>query len=149
MKGTKLTRFTNIFINAIFFLGMAVCILVPWIIRVAGEYNPVFKEYYWQMVVVFFLSGVFAELIFYELRRMFRTLMAEDPFVMQNVVSLKRMGYYAFVIAVLTASRLFIIVTAAVLIVILVFTIAGLFSLVLSQVFRHAVIYKQENDLTI
>ena len=37
----------------------------------------------------------------------------------------------------------------AVLITILVFVIAGLFSLVLSRVFDAAVAYKLENDLTI
>ena len=39
--------------------------------------------------------------------------------------------------------------TPAVMIIILVFLIAGLFSKVLSQVFDRAVAYKLENDLTI
>ena len=59
------------------------------------------------------------------------------------------MSNYSFFIAVITACRLFIYLTPAVFIVILVFVIAGLFSKVLAQVFDKAVTYKLENDLTI
>jgi hypothetical protein len=59
------------------------------------------------------------------------------------------MSIYSFFIAVITASRLFIYLTPAVLVVILVFVIAGLFSKVLARVFDKAVTYKLENDLTI
>lgn len=149
MKKTRLTVITNIIINTIFYLGIPVCLSVPYVIYRAGEFNTIFNDYYWQMVLTFLLSGIFAELIFFELRRIFRTVLAGDPFVTANVNSLKRMGYYSFVITVITISRLFIVVTPAVLVVILVFSIAGLFSLVLSQVFHQAVVYKLENDLTI
>ncbi|MFR7841817.1 MAG: hypothetical protein ACLU3U_01230 [Gallintestinimicrobium sp.] len=59
------------------------------------------------------------------------------------------MGICSFCIAAVTALRLFLYLTPAVLITILVFVIAGLFSLVLSRVFDAAVTYKLENDLTI
>jgi hypothetical protein len=59
------------------------------------------------------------------------------------------MGYYAFVIALIMLAKLLFVVTPATLVLVLVFIIAGLFSLVLSQVFDQAVTYKQENDLTI
>ena len=55
----------------------------------------------------------------------------------------------SFLIALVTAGRLLLYLTPAVMIVILVFVIAGLFSKVLSQVFDRAVAYKLENDLTI
>ena len=59
------------------------------------------------------------------------------------------MSIYSFFIAVITACRLFIYLSPSVLIVILVFVIAGLFSKVLAGVFDKAVAYKLENDLTI
>jgi len=95
------------------------------------------------------LAGVFALAILRELRLMFRTVIKENPFVRGNVISLKRMGYYAFVIALIMLAKLLFVVTPATLVLVLVFIIAGLFSLVLSQVFDQAVTYKQENDLTI
>ena len=59
------------------------------------------------------------------------------------------MGTYSFFIALITCCRLFLYLTPAVLVIILTFMIAGLFSKVLSQVFDRAVTYKLENDLTI
>ena len=99
--------------------------------------------------MIFILSGVFAVLIIGELRRIFKTVLNGNCFIMENVKSLRKMGTYSFFIAVITCCRLFLYLTPAVLIVILVFVIAGLFSKVLSQVFEKAVTYKQENDLTI
>jgi hypothetical protein len=80
---------------------------------------------------------------------MFRSVLNDDCFIRENVTSLDRMSIYSFFIAVITASRLFIYLTPAVLVVILVFVIAGLFSKVLARVFDKAVTYKLENDLTI
>ncbi|MBE5960187.1 MAG: DUF2975 domain-containing protein [Lachnospiraceae bacterium] len=146
---SKLAIFTKSMIDVFFYFGIAVLVSVPWVIRMAGKQIPVFERYYWQMVVVFIVSGILALAIFYELRKMFNTVLKEDPFVMENVQSLKKMGFYSFLIAGVSVVRLLFAITPAVLVIILVFTIAGLFSLVLSQVFKQAVIYKEENDLTI
>ena len=45
--------------------------------------------------------------------------------------------------------RLFLAMTPAAMVEVLVFLIAGLFSRVLADVFEQAVTYKLENDLTI
>jgi hypothetical protein len=95
------------------------------------------------------IAGVFAIIILWELRNIFKTVISTDPFVRENVGSLKRMGICSFVIAAAMLSRLIFVITPAALVLVAVFTIAGLFSLVLSQVFDQAVTYKQENDLTI
>jgi hypothetical protein len=95
------------------------------------------------------IAGVFALIILWELRRMFHTVIKENPFVKENVTSLKRMGLCSFIITVIMAVRLFFVVTPAALVLVTVFVVAGLFSLVLSQVFDQAVTYKLENDLTI
>ena len=80
---------------------------------------------------------------------MFFTVLKEDCFVEENVRSLKKMGTYSFCITGVSILRLFIIITPATLVIILVFIIAGLFSKVLANVFEQAVNYKLENDLTI
>ncbi len=149
MQKTRLAVFTAALINVIFFIGIAVILSVPFILRYAAGFSLIFRQYYWSMVVLFLLSGILADLIFFELRNIFRTVLNGNPFVISNVGALRRMGYYGFAIAVLTLIRLFFDITPAVLVVILVFTIAGLFSLVLSQVFHQAVNYKLENDLTV
>ncbi len=145
----KLTLFTKGLLDFMFFAGIATTLLVPFIIRFYGRYNTYFAENVLELSVIFILSGIFAVLIIYELRKMFRTVLADDCFVSENVVSLRKMGTYSFFIAVITCCRMFLYLTPAVFVVILVFVIAGLFSKVLAGVFEKAINYKEENDLTI
>lgn len=145
----KLTLTTKLLLDFMFYAGIFVTLTLPLIIRFYGRYNSYFANNYIPLILLFFFSGVFAILIIYELRKIFRTVLNDDCFIRENVISLRRMGTYSLVIALITAGRLFLYITPAVLIVILVFIIAGLFSKVLSQVFDKAVAYKLENDLTI
>ena len=85
----------------------------------------------------------------WELRKIFRTVLAEDCFVRENVVSLRKMGSWSFFIALMSMVRSIVYMTIAMGVVILVFIIAGLFSKVLAYVFEEAVRFKEENDLTI
>ena len=145
----KLTLFTKFLLDVMFYAGIVVIITLPLSIRFYGNYNSYFASNYYSLCVILFLSGIFAILIIQQLRRMFTTVINNDCFVRENVTSLEKMSVYSFFIAVITACRLFIYLTPAVLIIILVFVIAGLFSKVLAGVFDKAVTYKLENDLTI
>ncbi len=145
----KLTLATKLLLDFMFYTGILVTLTLPISIKFYGRYNSYFANNYVPLILLFFFSGTFAILIIYELRKIFRTVLNDDCFILENVTSLRRMGTYSLVIALITAGRLFLYITPAVLIVILVFVIAGLFSKVLSQVFDKAVAYKLENDLTI
>lgn len=149
MKEDRLTRITKFLLDFMFLAGIAVILTLPVSVTLYGKINSYFAGYRMQLIGLFAVSGILAELILRELRRMFATVLANDCFVEENVKSLERMGTYSFLIALVTAGRLFIYVTPAVLIIILVFVIAGLFSRVLSRVFDRAVAYKLENDMTI
>lgn len=145
----KLTVFTKALLDFMYYTGMIVTVLVPLIISWYGNYNTYFGENVISLSVIFIASGIFAVLIIHELRKMFKSVLADNCFIPENVTSLRKMGTYSFFIAGITCCRLFLYLTPAVLVVILVFVIAGLFSKVLSQVFDTAVTYKLENDLTI
>ena len=145
----KLTLFTKYLLDFMFYMGIVVIVTLPLSIKLYGHYNTYFAENYYSLCVIFFLSGIFAVLILRELRKMFRSVLNDDCFIRENIISLERMSIYSFFIAVITACRLFLYLTPAVLVVILVFVIAGLFSKVLARVFDKAVTYKLENDLTI
>lgn len=145
----KITIFTKILLDFMFYSGILVCLSLPISIKFYGRYNSYFADNYVELCIIFFLSGLFAVLIILELRRMFRSVINDDCFVQENVISLKRMGTYSFAIAAITCFRILLYLTPAVFVIILVFIIAGLFSKVLSRVFDKAVAYKLENDLTI
>lgn len=149
MKDKTLIKGTKLLLDLMFYAGVLVIVTLPISVRIYGRINSYFAQYYIQLILLFAVSGILAELILLELRRMFRTVIANDCFVEANVKSLNRMGTYSFLIALVTAGRMTLYLTPAVMIIILVFLIAGLFSKVLGRVFERAVEYKLENDLTI
>ena len=132
-----------------FYAGMAVTVTLPYSIRKIGELLPCMVEHYEETVTIYFALGIAALVLVRELRKIFRTVLAEDCFVLENVISLQKMGNWSFFIAVMSVVRCIVYMTMAMGVVILVFVIAGLFSKVLACVFEEAVRFKQENDLTI
>lgn len=145
----RLTLFTKYLLDFLYFAGIFVTATLPFSIKFYGKYNSYFRDNFYSLLVVLFLSGIFAVLIIHELRKMFLSVIKDDCFIKENVNSLDKMSIYSFCIALITACRLFIYITPAVFIVILVFVIAGLFSKVLARVFDKAITYKLDNDLTI
>lgn len=149
MSKNPLVRLTKYLLDFMFYSGILVCLTVPFTFKVVGEYYSIFEKFYLPFCIIFMIAGIFALIILWELRKMFKSVMKENPFVIENVISLKRMGICSFVITICMLLRLVFIITPAELILVAVFLIAGLFSAVLSLVFDRAVSYKEENDLTI
>lgn len=149
MSRNPLIRLTKWVLDMMFYMGIVVCITVPFTFKQVGKYYKIFQQFYLPFCIIFIIAGIFALVILWELRSIFKTVLREDPFVRENVASLNRMGIGAFCIAVTMFARLFFVITPAALVLVAVFTIAGLFSFVLSLVFDQAVTYKLENDLTI
>lgn len=149
MKSKPLVRFTKYLIDFMFISGVLICAGVPFLFLQVGKYIDVFRIHYIPFYIIFVIAGVLALVILWNLRGIFKTVISEDPFIRDNVNALKRMGICSFMIAIIMTVRLLFVITATALVLVLVFLIAGLFSLVLSQVFDKAVTYKQENDLTI
>ena len=133
-----------------FYTGILVEASLPFTLKLAGRYySQEIAEHYISMLILFFLSGVCGLVIVWQLRKMMTTVLDRNCFVDSNTKSLKVMGRVAFVIAALFFIKIFILPTPATFIIILTFSVAGIFSHVLSLVFSEAVRYKQENDLTI
>ncbi len=144
-----LARWVKYLLDFMFYCGIAVTATLPFSLKWIEKYYEPVMENYEESVIIYFVLGVSALVLVRELRRIFGTVLAEDCFVMENVASLKKMGNWSFFIAGMSVVRSIVYMTVAMLVVILVFVIAGLFSKVLAMVFEEAVRYKEENDLTI
>ena len=151
MKKETIVLITKYLLDFMYFAGIVVTVTLPWSVKwLAKVFSyEVFVEQYRETVIIYFILGILAILILGELRKMFRTVQADDCFVRENVVSLQRMGTYSFLIAVICLLRTVLYLTVTVLTLVLVFVIAGLFSKVLAFVFDKAIDYKEENDLTV
>jgi hypothetical protein len=151
MKKETVIFITKYLLDVMYFLGIVVTVSLPWSVGFLIDLFELqeYESNKTEIIIIYFVLGVLAIMILGELRKMFRTVMREDCFVKDNVVSLDRMGTYSFFIALVCLVQFILYLTLPVLVLVLVFLIAGLFSKVLSFVFDKAVEYKLENDLTI
>ena len=149
MKKETLIKWTKYLLDFMFWGGIVVTATLPITVKMLGAFNENFHQHYGELVIIYFVLGIAAVVILRELRKIFKTVVNKDCFVKENVVSLDKMCKWSFFIVLMSIVRTIVFVTPAMLVVILVFTIAGLFSKVLSFVFEEAVGYKEENDFTI
>lgn len=150
MRDQKIIKLTKIILDIMFFSGIVVTVTMPLLLQLAGKYYAkVFVEEYIPMVFIFTPASLFGVMILERLRKMMKTVMSENCFVWENVRSLELMAVYSFMISVLFLGKVFFVPSPATGVIIIVFFVAGLFSQVLAFVFRDAINYKEENDLTI
>lgn len=149
MNRDTIIKITKYLVDFMFGMGILVTLTLPWSIKWEGKYLEQLTENYGEIVTIYFVLGILALAIIWELRKMFRTVLAKNCFVRENVASLKHMSYYSGLIVLMSIVRTIVYTTIAMLVIILVFVIAGLFCQVLAQIFDEAINYKEENDMTI
>lgn len=150
MRNEKTIKFTKIILDIMYFSGILVFLTLPFSLKLAGKYySDSISENYWRMYLVLGLASMYGILILGQLRKMMRTVILDDCFVWENVKSLEAMSKHSLKIAILFILKVLFLPTPATFIIIIVFFIAALFSIVLACVFRQAINYKEENDLTI
>ena len=152
MKNKSLIHYiTKYLIDVMFFGGIIACICVPLIVKwIAGVYR--FRDmsiYTRQLTVVLYISGICAVYILFNLKRMFKTLITGNPFVGENVSCFRRISAACAVIAAAYLIKCILIFTPASAIIALVFAVGCLFCLTLKDLFKAAIEYKEENELTI
>lgn len=146
----KLSSFVKLFLDLVFAGGIFLYISLPFTLKwYFNLLSNTSGENYYFMMGFLYISGLFCLSIVYELRKIFKTLTAMNPFIMENVKSLKSMAISGFAVAVCYIVKVIFYNTILTMIVTMIFIIAGLFAFILSEVFRQAVIFKEENDLTI
>ena len=148
-KKKSLALGTKYLLDFMFYCGIVVTASLPFSVKWLGQFLPSMAKNYEANVIIYFVLGIAAVVLIRELRKIFLTVLKDDCFVVENVVSLRKMGNWSFFIALMSVVRCIVFVTIAMGVVVLVFGIAGLFSKVLAYVFEEAVRYKEENDLTI
>lgn len=138
------------FLDLIFLGGIAIVLALPFLLNWYMDYlQGYISEKYWFLLPFLYLTGIIALFVVNELRRVFKTLNRRDPFRIDNVKSFKRLSICCFAIALLYGVKIIVFNSFLTIILFMVFIIGGFFLLILAEVFRQAVIVKEENDLTI
>ena len=149
MNKDTLIKFTKYILDFMFFGGIVVTATLPWLLKWIGNYRNNVKLHYEAALLIYFVLGIAAIAIIWELRKIFKTVIDKNCFITANVTSLNTMCKWSFFIVLMSIVRTIVYGTIAMAVIILVFTIDGLFSKVLAFVFEQAVEYKEENDFTI
>jgi len=147
-----LFRMTQGLVCAVFLIGFVTWATMPWMmdtyilwfmrLRIVGS------AYRAGLLLFVMAVGAGALWITAEMALMLRTLNA-DPFVLRNARALYRMGSAALLISLSFFARCMRYLSPMALAVAAMLLLLGLCALVLAAVFRRAVAYKKENDLTI
>ena len=94
------------------------------------------------------VCGGIALWILIELAAVLKTV-ESDPFVERNAAAFMRMGIAAEAAGLVFFAKCFFMFTVMTAVCALVMILSGLFALTLGMVFKRAVEYKRENELTI
>ncbi|MCO7124740.1 DUF2975 domain-containing protein [Sporolactobacillus shoreicorticis] len=145
-----LSGYVKRLLDLIFIGGIAILLSLPWSVSwYMDQLSYGTNRNYWFLLIFLYVTGIFALQIVYEVRRIFKTLNRHNPFMMDNVISLKRIAIDSFIISFCYMVKVVCFNSFFTIIIAMIFIIAGFFSIILAEVFRQAVVVKEENDLTV
>lgn len=140
---------TKICVDILFYVGIVCCLLVPFSKEMIAKYFGFIGAATAPIIIVLFLSGVLSVYILWQLKIMFRTLLNGNPFIAANVTCFRKIAAASILIALIYLIKCLFSFTLSTIVIIVIFIIAGLFSLTLKDLFKQAIYYKDENDLTV
>lgn len=141
---------TKIVVDVLFYISVLCTLAEPFVIGpLFGWIGYPYSGYFRAFAIVVFLSGICCVYILFNLKLMFRSLLVGNPFVDKNVCLLRRISVACGLIALMYAAKTVFMFTIASLVITAVFVVGCLFCLTLKDLFKQAVNYKTENELTI
>ncbi|MBQ8836327.1 MAG: DUF2975 domain-containing protein [Clostridia bacterium] len=136
-------------VDVLFYLGIAATVLVPWWSKFLRDALSYTNTEWYIMIGVLMLSGVCAVYILFVIKGMFKTLLGNNPFVMANVSAFRKVAVACAAVAVIYIVKCFLMFTVGTVVIAAIFVLGSLFCLTLKDIFKQAVCYKEENDLTV
>ena len=147
----SMATYVKMALDIIFIGGIGILFSLPvsvkwYLTRIYGSNTD--GDYYF-LIGLLIVTGILALGILREIRKIFDTLKGKDPFVIENVKCLRRMGIFSFLISFFYLFKVIFLNSSFTIIIVMIFVIAGFFSIILAEVFKQAVEVKNENDYTI
>ncbi len=140
----------KVVIDVLFCLSVICTVAVPFVSDNVFKWIGYLDENYKvTFTVIVFLSGICCSYILFNLRQMYSSLLVGNPFTLKNVNHFRKMAVACIIIATIYAIKCFLVFTYATVVIAAVFAIGCLFCLTLKDLFKQAINYKTENELTI
>lgn len=155
MKEPIANKILKAALYAVFVGGVACTATLPFMARTWARlffdvyYEASSYEGYPAFILAFLMAAaVLALWIVLEAILILRTV-PKDPFVLRNAASLRRIGALFMALSALFFVKCALYITPLTLVCAFLFVLCGLFAFTLFSLFRRAVAFKEENDLTI
>jgi len=152
MKETLFCRILKYALCAAFVVGLVLTVTLPFmldtyarIIHGATSLSAGYRAFILPFLMVVAVPCLWAVL---EMVLMLRSV-PTGPFVVRNVHALYRLGIVFFVLAAAFIVKCFLFLTFLTLFCVLMFIGGGLFAFTLAALIRQAIVFREENDLTI
>ncbi len=140
----------KIVIDVLFFLSVICTVAVPFVLHKVFQWIGYLEPNYGiAFTVIVFLSGLCCSYILFNLKQMYSSLLVGNPFTTKNINHFRKMAVACILVTMIYTAKCFFMFTYATVVIAVVFAIGCLFCLTLKDLFKQAVNYKTENELTI
>lgn len=146
----SISNYIKILLQIIFTFGILVIIFLPWVVKYYIQFLRLdLQEYYLSCLGLLYLSGIPMLIIVWKFIRLFDSLKRNQPFIMENAGHLKIASWCCGIISIEYIIGIYVFHSIFTLIITGIFLIAWIGLYILSELFKQAVEFKEENDLTI
>ena len=126
---------------ALMLVALGLMISLPWSITGVTDREPGMEGFFYEKYfVVLMFSGLMAELILWQARGIMHNV---------NVGRPRTIGTECLVLAVAYFVGMFFVTKFFMVLIFVAFSVIGLILFVFAELFRQAIIYKEENEMTI
>ena len=148
-KNSFVHYLTKILVDVMFFGGIACCAAAPFVVPLLMNRFGYGERVMLPFTIILTIAGLCSLYILWQLKRIFKTLLGGNPFIFANVSCLRKCSVASFLLALTFTADLILWFTFGGMIMVVVFSLLGLFCLTLKDVFKQAITYKEENDWTV
>lgn len=148
-KNSFVHYLTKILVDVMFYGGILCCIAVPFVMPFLTRLFGYRAATVTPFTIILLSSGLCSLYILWQLKTIFKTLLGGNPFTQKNVTCLRKCSVASLLIAIIYIAKITFWFTIASSIIVIIFSLLGLFCLTLKDVFKQAVAYKEENDWTV
>lgn len=150
MKKSKIAKFLTVTLNFIFICGIMCLFFLPKLYDIFADINvKSFASHSIYYKVAFYCCYIVCLGIIFKLIRIFNNIYKDNPFKKNIEISLKIIAVLFMILAIIIGIKSIFIPTILSFAVLVVTFIASLSFYVLSQIFKMAILYKDEIDHTI
>lgn len=156
LKKFRLVYLADIMLGLLILCGVGIYAALPWVLDAYIKYSYIDRgiavlqpEVYSTMLIILYCSGIpaIALLVFAFVITM--NITRNKPFIMQNARSLNWMGLCSVLISAVFFVGSFFLLSVFPIIICVIFLLLAVLAKVFAELFRNAVLFKEENDLTI